>query len=670
MHDMSRALDLSLSHVSPTFGSGIAGDNIKARDSVSNTCPFLLDQQALCLYNGKELMRHRIIITALACGLAALPSLRAATELMPISEIRPGMVGIGRTVFTGTRVEEFKAHILGVVENVIGPQRNLILAKLEGGPLAETGVIAGMSGSPVYIDGRLIGAVSYALGSFSKEPIAGITPIDEMTREATFPAVRPPGARVQIDFPLTPDALIAAFRKGLNWNRPFANRPEDARLVGANSIQGVGGGEVGTLMRPIATPLVMSGFEPDVADMIGSVLREQGFIPMGGRAAGPRAGDMPFEGPMKPGDAIGVTFVDGDFLLGGTGTVTHIDGDKIYAFGHPMYNLGPTEFPLTRAYVYTVLPSLYASSKLATTGETIGTLLQDRATAIAGTLGAGPSMIPVTMTIASSRGSNTKFNFSVVKDQLLTPLMTYTALLNTLISYERQLGTATYGVQGKVLVKRHEPIAFDNLFSGDSAAVGASAYVVAPLTALMGNDYEKVEIDGIDLTFSSAEQPRTATLERVWIDEQRPRAGRTVPLKVLLRTYRGEDVVRTVPIQIPANARGALSILVSDGSRLTQAEQREARPSLPRNVEQLIRVLNKTRRNNTLYVKLLSNDAGAVVRGELLSSLPPSVLAVLEADRSGGSFNPLNSATLGEWEIPTEDAVNGIRTLNVSVSPN
>src|SRR5204863_812671 len=186
----------------------------------------------------------------------------------------------------------------------------------------------------------------------------------------------------------------------------------------------------------------------------------------------------------KPGDAIGVNFVTGDLLLGGTGTVTHIDGDRIYAFGHPMYNLGPTQFPMTRAYVYTVLPSLFSSTKLSTTGDTIRTLLQDRATAIAGKLGAGPSMIPVTMTIASSRGLNTQFHFTVVKDQLLTPLMTYTALLNTLTSYERQLGTATYGVQGQVVVKQHDPVTFDNMFAGDSAALGASAYVVGPLTAL------------------------------------------------------------------------------------------------------------------------------------------------------------------------------------------
>jgi ABC-type proline/glycine betaine transport system permease subunit len=616
-------------------------------------------------------MTRQFITFTVALTLVALTALGAATPQMPVSEIRPGMVGIGRTVFDGTRVEEFKVHVLGVIENVLGPQRNLILARLEGGPLAHTGVIAGMSGSPVYIDGRLIGAVSYALGSFSKEPIAGITPIEEMTREAApGTGARPAAARLRVELPLTPEKMLAAFRRALNWNRPFADRPQDAQLVGMSSVPGLGGREVGTMLRPIATPLVMSGFEPDLAEMFGAAFREQGFLPMGGGAPGTRPGEMPFEGDLKPGDAIGVTFVSGDLVMGGTGTVTHIDGDQVFAFGHPMYNLGPTEFPMTRAYVYTLLPSLFSSSKLSTTGEVIGTLLQDRATAIAGRLGPGPKLIPVTLNLESERGQKRTFHFGVVKDQLFTPLMTYSLLLNTLVSYERQFGTATYGVKGKALLKQYDAVTFDNLFSGDSPSLGAAQYIVAPLTALMGNDYADIEIEGLELTFNSTEQPRTATLQRVWIDDQRPRAGRTVPLKVLLRTYRGEDVLRTVPIDIPANARGNLSILVSDGSRLSQAELRETRPILPRTVPQLIRTLNKGRRNSTLYIKLLGADAGAVVNGELLSSLPPSVLAVLEADRSGGSFNPLHSATLGEWEIPTDHAVSGVRTLTVNVSPN
>ena len=155
------------------------------------------------------------------------------------------------------------------------------------------------------------------------------------------------------------------------------------------------------------------------------------------------------------------------------------------------------------------------------------------------------------------------------------------------------------------------------------------------------------------------EEAKTAILERVWLDDPRPRAGRTVPLKVLLRTYRGDEVLRTLPIDIPANASGSLSLMVTDGTRLSQIEQRDARmpQQQPRSVPQMIRALNKAPRNNVLYIKLLGSDAGAVVNGERLSSLPPSVLAVLEADKNGGNFNPLHTATLGEWELPTEQAV-------------
>jgi hypothetical protein len=610
-----------------------------------------------------------LLICSLAIAVSTAPLITAAAPQMGVKDIRPGMVGVGRTVFDGTHVEEFKANILGVLENIIGPHRNLILAKLEGGPLAHTGVIAGMSGSPVYVDGKLIGAVSYALGSFSKEPIAGITPIAEMTDAASLTASRPPGARVHIEFPLTRERLTTAFRQALNWNRPFADRAGDAQMTGMSMIAGFPAGQIGTLLRPIATPLVMAGFESEVGDLLAGAFQDQGFIPSGGSAAGVHAGEMPYEGPLKPGDAVGVAFLTGDLRLGGTGTVTHIDGDQVYAFGHPMYNLGPTEFPMTRAYVYTVLPSLFSSMKLSTTGEVIGTFLQDRATTIAGRLGSGPKLMPLTLTLESGRAAKRTFSFNVVNDQLFTPLMTYASILNTAGSYERQFGSATFQVRGSARLKTHEPIAFDNIFAGDQAAMGAAAYVVAPIAYLMGNDFEKVELDGIDLTIGTAEEPRTATLERIWIDDPRPRAGRAVPLKMLLRTYRGEDVVRTLPIEIPANASGTLSLVVSDGARLGQAEQRETRAlSQLRSVAQMIRSLNKARRSNTLYVKLVGSEAGAIINGEPLSALPPSVLGVLESDRNGGTFSPLQGATIGEWQLPTEHVVNGIRSLTLVIS--
>src|SRR5690349_6158515 len=476
-------------------------------------------------------MRHRQLLAVLAAALLGVSvvsgvRLSGATPQMSVDEIRPGMVGIGRTVFDGTHVEEFKVHIIGVLENVIGTSRNLIVAKLEGGPLANTGVIAGMSGSPVFIDGKLVGAVSYALGSFSKEPIAGITPIAEMTESATFTDARPVGARVRLEYPVTRDSLVAAFRKALNWNRPFADRADEVRLEGASAVAGLAGGQLGTLLHPIATPLVMSGFEPEVSDVLGSAFRDQGFIPTGGSAGGAAKGEMAFSGPLKPGDAIGVMLVGGDLQLGGTGTVTHIDGDRVYAFGHPMYNLGPTEFPMTRAYVYTVLPSLFSSMKLSSTGEVIGTFLQDRATTIAGRLGAGPHMIPVKLSLESGHAPTRTFNFTVVNDPLFGPLMTYATMLNTLLSYERQLEAATFAVRGTASIRKHDAIKFENIFSGEQSSVMAAAYVVAPVTSLKNNDYEKVDVDGIDLTIRTTEAPKTATLERVWLDDPRPRAGR------------------------------------------------------------------------------------------------------------------------------------------------
>src|SRR4249919_2417958 len=189
-----------------------------------------------------RLHRFALVTFVALAGLSALvvaapqSPLQGPAGSMGAEDIRPGMVAIGRTVFDGTRVEEFKAHILGVLENVIGTHRNLILARLEGGPLANTGVIAGMSGSPVYIDGRLIGAVSYALGAFSKEPIAGITPIDEMTDATGLSETRPRAARMQLELPITRENLTTAFRRALNWNRPFADRPNDAQFVGVSGI--------------------------------------------------------------------------------------------------------------------------------------------------------------------------------------------------------------------------------------------------------------------------------------------------------------------------------------------------------------------------------------------------------------------------------------------------
>ena len=619
-------------------------------------------------------VRSLPLVFLLGLVLVSWPS--AAPRYMSVDEVRPGMTGIGRTVFEGDRVEEFKVHILGVLKNVAGPRRNMVLARLEGGPLAHTGVISGMSGSPVYVEGRLLGAVAYSLGQFSKEPIAGITPIAEMVESAGPQARRPgPDRRTVLEVPMTRESVVRTLRQAFSWfGRPFADRPEDVLASGLADPGAGAPGRVATMLRPIATPLALGGFSGPMGDTLSDAFRESGFVPMPGGAAPAQqaamgASPQPLGGPkLRPGDAVGVNLITGDLSMGATGTVTEVDGDQVYAFGHPFYNLGPTQFPMTRAHVYTLLPSLSSSMKVATTGETIGTFKQDRATAIAGTLGKGPDLIPIKIALDTERGLKKTFTFQVVNDQLFTPLLTYVSIVNTLTSYEREFGAATFAVKGKAVVRKHGEVAFEDVFTGESPTMGAAAYVVAPLTFLLGNDIAPVQLEGVDLTITTSEQPRTATLERVWLDAVKVKPGATVPLKLLLRTYRGDEITRTLPIDIPANATGSLSLLVSDGSSLARIEQRDARSiTQARGVEQMIRELNRTRKNNRLYIRLLNQDAGGVVNGEKLSSLPPSVLAVMEADRNGGNFSPLRNATIGEWELTTDNAVSGSRILTITL---
>ena len=615
-------------------------------------------------------MKFRFAAALLAVAVLCRVPLQGTTDLMPLSEVKPGMVGVGRTVFQGTELQDFKVHIIGVLRNLQGPKRDLILAKLEGGPIAETGVAAGMSGSPVYINGRLIGAVSYSIGSFPKEAIAGITPIEEM-KDATQMSARRASQAVAMDLPITPEKLAAALRASYARLAPFASRAADVRATGLSTPEGA---QLGMMLRPISTPLVMSGFEPETIDLVSGLFRDAGFSPvasgMGGGSLSPEALAQ-LTGPFREGDAIGVSLVGGDFEMGATGTVTHVDGTRVYGFGHPFFNLGPAALPMTRAYVHAMLPSLASSFKIASMGQVVGTIQQDRATAIAGTMGVMPVTVPMTLTLRSTRDGvpvSRTFTFQVGTDQTFTPLVAYVTLYNALISYERQFGTATFALKGRASIKGHEALAFEDVFAGDAPALATATSIAGPLSMVLANDREPVAFDKFDFTVDAIETPMLSTIERVWVDELRPRAGRTVPLKILTRGYRGEEKISTVQVAIPANASGPLTITVTDGRQLNALEQRELRRSVqPQSVQQMIRILNTTRRNNRIYVRLLTGAPGAVVNGEAMTALPPSVLSVLEADRNGGSFNPIRNATLGEYEIPMDRAVVGARTLTIDV---
>src|ERR671912_873780 len=505
------------------------------------------------------------IVAVLAIGVLAVSPLAQVTY-MPIEDLRPGMIGVGRTVFAGTKLEDFKVEILGVMRNVIGPKRNLILARLEGGPLAKTGVIAGMSGSPVYIDGKLLGAVSYSLGQFSTEPIAGITPIAEMIDATIMSGAARATRPVALSLNPTPRELMDIWSRDLNRVRGFVDEPSQALVMsGASSDLG----RFGALLRPIAVPMIASGFDASVLEPMSSAFSAAGFVPMSNPQSPGAGASAPSTRPLQGGDAVGVALLSGDFELGATGTVTHVEGDRVYAFGHPLYNLGPTQFPMTRAEVQVVLPSLMASSKLASFGEVVGTVHQDRATAIAGRLGPAPSLIPVTITLNSDRAPSKTFNFGVVRDFTFTPLLTCLSVANVLTSYERGAGPASYSIRGSASIKAQGELSFEDIFTGEQPAGGAAAYVAGPLTALLKNSGEPVDVEKIALTIDAAEHQRSARIERVWLDTTRPRAGQKATVHVALRSSRGEEIVRQLPIEIPANLTGSLQLVVADAVRTT-----------------------------------------------------------------------------------------------------
>ena len=610
--------------------------------------------------NDMRLIAIAILAIFLSVGApAATPQLKS----MPIENIRPGMVGEGRTVFSGDTIESFKVTIMGVLRNV-GPNSNMILAELEGGPLAHTGVIAGMSGSPVYIDGKLIGAIAFAF-PFAKDPIAGITPIQEMLDATATPSVR--RAATPLEFPLTSEKLAAVAPERL---RPVPL--QGVSLTGVHLLQP----HLDKNLEPIATPVSLLGFPAESFAVVAPLLRQLGIEPLMGGAVVPSGqssrGASLANDPLEPGDAVGVGLVTGDLQISATGTVTHVDPDtgNVYAFGHPLFNLGPIEYPMTRSTVHLVLPSLMNSFKIASSGDIIGTWVQDRATAIKGVLNIRPRMIPLEVTVTTSRGQEKNYSLELVDDQLFSPVLAYASLIAIIQSTERQFGSQTVKVSAWIETAENGIVSVEDVFTDQQAAVSASAMVAAPLAFLLNNDFEDIKLEEIRVGVEATETPQTARVSRAWLDTDQVAPGGTVKLKILLKTYRGEEMLETVDVNIPYNTpSGRVSLIVADAGTLSAIERREARQGfVPKDMRQLVHAINTLRKNNRLYLRLSRADAGgAIVAGEYMSSLPPSVLNVLETDDSGSGYTPLRNSTFWEHELVTDYHVSGARVLNLEV---
>lgn len=584
---------------------------------------------------------------------------KATTQFLSLAEVREGMRGTARTVFRGNVPEEFNVEILGVVPGGIGPRQDLIVGKLSGGGADRTAVFAGMSGSPVYINGKLVGAISYSF-PFSKEPICGITPIEQMI--AIFEHKQPTKTRA-----IQPRSISFAELASTNWQPNLPKQAASGALIagGNSALMSV----AGQSFQPIATPMTFTGFSQETLNLFAPQLMQAGLLPVS--AVGGAAKIAPMkkadETTLRGGDSVSMQLSRGDYSLAAAGTVTYRDGEKIYAFGHPFLGLGSSDLPMSESHVVTVVPSVNNSFKLAVPDAMVGSMTQDRATGVYGNLGQAPRMIPVKLNVETSRGQIETLNYEVVRDDFLTPLLLNITLYNSIISQERNLGETTIALTGKVKIKGNDPVAIERRFAGGFANQFAASAVAVPISALLKSNFDNLDIESIELNVVSSDGSNTATLERMALDKTRVKAGDTVEVQAFARTEGGKTFVQKIPVNIPADTpAGMLSITVGDGSVLQQNSA--IQQFVPKTLGELIRTINTVRQPDRLYAQIFRTTNGAIIGASELTNLPPSVLATLNNDRTAGGFKSSTQTVVNEQAIaPAEFIITGQQTLTIEV---
>ena len=608
------------------------------------------------------LLAGSICASGQANAKTAAKQIAPVPSLYPLEDLRPGMKGIARTVFTGTEPQEFGLEILGVLPGFTGPRQSTIIARLNGENVDKTGVFAGMSGSPVFIDGRLVGAIAYSF-PFSKEAICGITPIQQMID------IFEPGNEKQRR---TTEARATSFTElaSAEWKprlpkSNFSTTSLIAPVTAGSPLAPL----MGQQMQPIATPVVFSGISQESLSLFSAELTRSGLLPVSG--VGGSAAITPLEPfdekTLTPGTSVSVQLVRGDYSVAASGTVTFRNGDRIYAFGHPFLSLGGSDMPMTESSVVTVIPNAYNSFKLAVPGRMVGAISQDRATGIFGQLGHAPRMIPVKVNLHTSRDRTEQFSYEVVSDEFLTPLLVNITVFNTIATHERSVGESTIAINGSIVVDGQSPITVQRRFSSANAAVLAAGSIATPVSALIGSGFDEVNIKSIVVDIDSSEDKRAATLERISLDRTEVGRGEQVEIQAYVRTDSGKHFVERIPVQIPADApSGPLMIMIGDGATLQDASA--ARVFVPRDLTQLVGAINKTRKNDRLYLRLLRPAAGVVIGTSELPNLPPSVVATLNNDRSSGGYTPTALSQVYERELsPAEFVISGQQVISVTI---
>jgi hypothetical protein len=554
----------------------------------------------------------------------------AALSIMPLKEVRAGMHGTGKTVFNGDKIEDFQVEILGVLENT-GPKESLILGRLSGGPLEHTGVMQGMSGSPVYIDGKLIGAVAMAF-PYAKDPIAGIRPIEEMLR---------------VD-----NAQRVADVRGL------ANFPARAAAAFGD-----------TRMTEVATPLSLSGFTPSAVEQFSPQMRKLGLEPRQGISTGGapenKMGDV---SKLQPGSMISVELRTGDMSVGADGTVTAIDGNKVYAFGHRFLAVGPTDLPFTRSEVIALLANVNTSFKISSAHELMGVISQDRDTAVEGSLGKRAALVPLDISVTGDATHVENYHMQMVNDRLLSPYLMQMALFSAIDATERATGVSSISVRGTIeFENRKDPVVLRNIYAGDGgSAMLAATQTAVPLSYLMQTGFDQLKVKRVSLQLEAFDVKKELNIAQVFLSRREVKPGDTIELMTQLDGENGVELTRTLKYTVPlGTAPGILYFTVADGTQTGLAELKQIIAETPLSPEQSISTVGRLRSSDKAYVRVWRAEPAYEVAGEELPDPPPSLALILGSTQS---LSQNRNSKITELVIDAgEMMVTGSKTVQVEV---
>jgi hypothetical protein len=567
--------------------------------------------------------------------------------IFPLSQIRRGMTATAWTVFQGDKPESMEVEILGVLRGARGPHQDLILAQLHGARPEYTGVVAGMSGSPVYIGNKLVGALSYRIGEFSKDPIAGITPIEQMLEVKNLPIDNP---KSEISF------QSSEIRDQKSQN--------DAQQT----------------FQAMETPLVMSGFQPEAVhfwqkQVAGTGLEMVAAGGMGGSSK-PSSGAKPSAATLAgvvPGSAVSAQLVRGDLEIAATCTVTYIDPKQLLACGHPIMQSGTISLPMTATEVVATLASPLNAFKIVNTGDPIGAFTEDRESAIRGVLGATPRMIPEHITVHAPDGDR-KLNVEVLDMPSLTPQAVMVTLYDALLENNASSDETSYHLTGTVLLDGHQPSPIDLWASGGDSTPASLAIAFQTgerFNRLYSNGARFGAVRGIDLHVETIPRIVKVELESArLITSDIVHAGDKIMLEATIRPWqqpaRNVRIPFTVPARLPA---GNLRLLISDAGTLDRTLDQ---PRFSGRRPDLDAVLAQARRQHPadrIYVSLLVPESQAGVSGQTLASLPLSMANALEQLHATQDVNLNGESAQVAAEAPAEGVLAGFQVLNLLVQP-